>query len=123
LTLVEIERAIRSAWCPETSDDPDEWGHANPARGQCGVTALVVRDYLGGDLLIAPVIPADGRAPTERHCWNRLPSGIEVDLTFEQFRHGELLGRAEVREPLAQSRGRERYELLRSRVAELLRPS
>ena len=30
--------------------------------------------------------------------WNRLPSGIEVDLTREQFLNGEVLGETRVRQ-------------------------
>jgi hypothetical protein len=119
-TLTQIEEAIRAAWCRETSDDPDEWTPDDPARGQCGVAALVLRDYLGGDLLIAEVIPADGGKPTERHCWNRLSSGTEIDLTREQFQNGETFGEAVVQEPLVMTRGKERYVLLATRVRERL---
>jgi hypothetical protein len=118
-TLAELEAAIRSAWCRETSDDPEEWSTENPARGQCGVTALVVRDYLGGELLIADVLAADP-ARAERHCWNRLSSGVELDLTREQFRSGETLGQPVEREPLVKTRGVDRYELLADRVRERL---
>lgn len=119
-TLTRIEEAVRAAWCRETSDDPDEWTPENPSRGQCGVAALVLRDYLGGELLIAEVIPADGGKPSERHCWNRLSSGVEIDLTREQFRNGETLGEAVVQEPLALTRGKDRYALLTARVREQL---
>ncbi len=101
-------------------DDPDEWTAENPARGQCGVTALVLRDYLGGELLIAEVIPAGGGQPVERHCWNRLASRLELDLTREQFRNGETFGRPVAREPLAKTRGRDRYELLATRTRQRL---
>lgn len=119
-TLIQLETAIRTAWCRETSDDPDEWTPSNPARGQCGVTALVVRDYLGGEILIATVIPKDGSPPTERHGWNRLPSGIEIDLTWEQFHAGERLGPAAAREPMIKARAPHRHELLAERVKNLL---
>ena len=33
------------------------------------------------------------------HMWNRLPSGIEIDLTRDQFKNGEVLG-----EPAARPR-------------------
>jgi hypothetical protein len=29
--------------------------------------------------------------------WNRLPSGVEVDLTRDQFKHGEVIGDAALR--------------------------
>jgi hypothetical protein len=119
-TLSQIEEAIRAAWCRETSDDPEDWTSQNPARGQCGVTALVVRDYLGGEIVIAEVVPADGSKPTEGHGWNRLSSGTEIDLTREQFKNGERLGQAIVQEPLVKTHGRDRYALLAARVQEYL---
>jgi len=38
---------------PDTCDPADlaDWHPGNPARGQCGTTALVVREVLGGDLI------------------------------------------------------------------------
>jgi hypothetical protein len=38
---------------------------------------------LGGEILIADVL-RDG-VPVERQAWNRLESGVEIDLTREQF--------------------------------------
>ncbi|MET0740292.1 MAG: hypothetical protein ABWZ26_01930, partial [Candidatus Nanopelagicales bacterium] len=61
------------------------------ARGQCGVTAMVVNDYLGGELLEAGVRHADG-SEQGFHTWNRLPDGDEVDWTREQFTNGEIVG-------------------------------
>jgi hypothetical protein len=89
-TLAQLEQAIRESWSLDTSDDRDEWSSANPARGQCDITALVVHDFLGGELLGADVY-RDGER-IEGHMWNRLPSGVEVDLTREQFKRGEVLG-------------------------------
>jgi hypothetical protein len=113
-TLAEIEAAIRGAWGLDTSDDPDEWSEANPSRGQCAVTALLVRELLGGDILIANVV-RDGKR-IERHAWNRLASGITVDLTREQFLTGEQFTEPAVDEPLITHRTPERYETLKARV-------
>jgi hypothetical protein len=113
-SLPELELAIRSAWSRETSDDPDEWSEQNRARGQCAVTALLVRELLGGDILVANVL-RDGRR-VERHAWNRLPSGLTLDLTREQFVDGEQLGEPRVEEPMLTHRNPERFELLRARV-------
>jgi hypothetical protein len=117
LTLSALEAAIRAAWGRDTSDDPDEWTPDWSARGQCGVTSLVVRDLLGGEILIAPVIGSAQEG--EHHAWNRLPSGLELDLTAEQFLAGETLGPAVAREPY----GHERAAVLAARVRERLAAS
>ena len=114
ITLGELEEAIRASWCAETSDDPALWTTGNPAYQQCDVTARVVQDYLGGEILISGVA-LDGRR-VDRHVWNRLPSGLTVDLTREQFRQGERLEAPEVLGPFATENHQERYELLAERV-------
>lgn len=114
VTLEELQAAIHAGWCRETSDDPELWTPDNPALGQCGVTALLVRELLGGEILVAHVV-LDGRR-TERHAWNRLPSGLTIDLTREQFRKGERLLAPSVEEPVLTLQHPERIELLRSRV-------
>ena len=91
-TLDELEQAIRDSWGPETAD-PDEWKRANPSSCQCAITTLVVHDYFGGELLSADVFRGDERV--NGHMWNRLPSGLEIDLTREQFRDGETIGKRE----------------------------
>jgi hypothetical protein len=45
--------------CEDPADLP-RWSPADPARGQCGPTALVVNDLLGGDLCVAEVRLRDG---------------------------------------------------------------
>jgi hypothetical protein len=117
-TLQETEAAIRAAWGRETSDDPDEWSEANPARGQCAVTALLVRELLGGEILVANVL-RDGRR-VERHAWNRLSSGLTLDLTREQFVNGERFGTPRAEEPVLTHRNPERYATLRARVRRAL---
>lgn len=78
-TLAEIELAIRGAWSAETRDPSDDWSPANPASGQCGVTALVLNDIFGGDLLVAEVQYVDG-THQGYSSWNRF-AGAEVDET------------------------------------------
>ncbi|RKE06510.1 YunG family protein [Catellatospora citrea] len=116
-TLTQLEQAIRAGWGVDTCapEDVPDWHAGNPARGQCGVTALVVHDLLGGDLMCGEV-HVDG-VRTDYHWWNRLSGGLEVDLTREQFRPEEIVtaGTAVVRPP-AINRLRDEYELLRSRV-------
>ncbi len=54
-TLRQIEQAVRDSWGLETCDPNQkalaEWTPANPSRGQCGITALVVQNLLNGHLL------------------------------------------------------------------------
>lgn len=108
-----LREAIEAAWCRETSACPDLWTPDNPARGQCAVTALVVQDYLGGDL-------QRGHVNGESHYWNRVFWGVSLDWTAQQFpRLGGLSG-AEYRDRSYVLRFPEtarRYELLRKAVA------
>ncbi|MES9511198.1 hypothetical protein ABWJ92_33190 [Streptomyces sp. NPDC000609] len=119
----DIERAIRRGWGADTTTPahrPD-WTPDNPARDQCGVTALVVHDLLGGELVRGEV-HVDGEQ-VDYHWWNRLGLGIEVDLTREQFGPEEIVVGGDVIErPAEIARLREEYELLRDRVVAALRP-
>ncbi len=94
-TLSEIEAAIRASWSLDTAEEDDGWTPNNPSRGQCDVTCLVVHDIFGGEVLAADVY-RDGER-VEAHMWNRLPGGLELDLTREQFRNGEVIGEPSVR--------------------------
>jgi hypothetical protein len=92
----------------------------NPARGQCDITALVVNDLFGGDLMMGEVyLGAEQRG---YHWWNRLSTGLEVDLTREQFRHGETITAIRVvPRPTGPTRYRwDEYLLLRRRVEQRL---
>ncbi|MEV4684387.1 alpha/beta hydrolase [Streptomyces kurssanovii] len=120
-TLTGIENALRASWAADTCS-PDDleragWSADNPAWGHCDITALVVHDLLGGELVVGEVHLAG--EPQGFHWWNRLPGGFEVDLTREQFRVGQTVtaGRT-VQRPAGRTRRRwEEYELLRDRVA------
>lgn len=94
-TLSEIEAAIRASWSLDTADKDDGWTPDNPSRGQCDVTCLVVHDIFGGDVLAADVY-RDGER-VEAHMWNRLPGGLELDLTRDQFKNRETIGEPSVR--------------------------
>ncbi|MFD4661631.1 hypothetical protein ACFWP2_39175 [Kitasatospora sp. NPDC058444] len=122
-TLNDIERAIRSSWGVDTCapEDLAHWRPDNPARGQCGVTAMVVHDLLGGELMMGEVY-VDG-VRTDLHWWNRFATGFEIDLTREQFGPDELVGPGRpVARPARPGRLQAQYELLRGRVvAELER--
>ena len=89
MTLHDLEVAIRVNWSIETCDPTDvaRWTPENAALGQCAVTALVVHDLLGGELLEAEVHYADG-SRQGFHYWNRL-AGVDIDLTRAQFAGNE----------------------------------
>ena len=118
LTLEGVEAAIRASWSVESCDptDVEEWTPDNPSRGQCAVTALVVHDLLGGQLLEAEVRNHDG-SPQGFHYWNRL-AGVDVDLTRSQFRDGEVVAEPQLidRLPSAPWLAHEQYLAFRERV-------
>ncbi|MEU5894730.1 MULTISPECIES: hypothetical protein [Streptomyces] len=117
LRLTDIEAALRDSWGADTypPDSTNNWPPENPARGQCGVTALVLHDLLGGELMRGEVL-VDG-VRTDYHWWNRLGAGVEIDLTREQFAPEEIVTEGAVMaRPPEIRRCREEYELLRARV-------
>ncbi|MFJ8544998.1 hypothetical protein ACIRFH_23780 [Streptomyces sp. NPDC093586] len=117
ITLSDIEKALRSGWGADTCapEDVGGWRPDNPARGQCGVTALIVNDLLGGELVRGEV-RVEGEL-ADYHWWNRF-AGVEVDLTREQFGPEERVGPGTIveRPPGPPGRCREQYELLRHRA-------
>ena len=120
LDLADLERAIRASWSPETAFASADYlarAPGRPSRGQCGTTALVVHDLLGGEVLVAGF--AVGGVVDGVHYWNRLPDGECVDLTVDQFVEGEVvLAPRVVERPGAPKpeRARAAYRLLRERV-------
>ncbi|MFF8628286.1 YunG family protein [Streptomyces werraensis] len=123
-SLPDLDRAFRSCWAADTCspDDLPDWRPDNPSVGHCDITTLVVNDLFGGDLLVADV-RRDG-SPHGHHWWNRLPNGIELDLTRDQFRGGETLSppRTVTRPPGPLPRRHPEYELLRRRLTGYLGP-
>ncbi|MFI8850654.1 hypothetical protein ACIGW3_10785 [Streptomyces sp. NPDC053499] len=123
--LDRIEGALRASWGADTCapDDLERagWSPANPAWGQCDVTALVVHDLLGGELMCGEVYAESG-GRQGFHWWNRLPDGSEIDLTRDQFRAGQVVMEGvSVPRPMGHSlRRAAEYTLLRTRVWERL---
>ncbi|MFF7265134.1 hypothetical protein ACFZCL_33310 [Streptomyces sp. NPDC008159] len=120
--LQDFDQALRVSWAADTCspDDQPDWRPDNPAWGHCDITALVVQDVFGGDLLVGEV-HLEG-VQRGFHWWNRLPSGVEFDLTREQFRRGQTVtvGRAVQRPPGPLPHRWNEYLLLRERVGEHL---
>jgi hypothetical protein len=70
----EVRRRLRRAWSAATSG---KWREDAPALGQCSVTALLLHDRYGAELLSTPT-------PWGPHFYNRL-GGERLDFTAEQF--------------------------------------
>ncbi len=69
-----LENQLLRAWSIETSS---KWTKENPARGQCGVTALVVQDLLNGDIVKTPL--------TEGWHFYNVIEGNRYDFSDSQF--------------------------------------
>jgi hypothetical protein len=73
-SLIDFYDKLRAAWSTATSG---KWRPDNPAAGQCSVTALVVQDELGGEILKTDIAGA-------WHFYNRI-CGRRIDFTMSQF--------------------------------------
>jgi hypothetical protein len=69
-----VQRMLRGSWSVASAS---QWTPENPAAGQCNVTALLVRELFGGDLLKTPL-------PTGDHFYNRI-GDRRYDFTARQF--------------------------------------
>lgn len=81
-------RRLQKAWSAATTSDPAHWTTANPAWGQCAVTACAVQDEIGGEVVWAEAQLPDGRRIS--HYFNRV-DGREIDLTAGQFPPGTVI--------------------------------
>ena len=88
MTLSEIESAIQSSWSIDTTYCADDYAARHPAWGNCAVTALLLQELLGGDLMRGWAIEP-GQSATA-HYWNRV-NGLDLDLTWRQFAQGTIL--------------------------------
>ena len=70
----QVREVLDSAWSLETAV---QWSIENPANGQCNVTASVIYNLFGGEILKT-------RYPNFWHYYNRI-DGVRLDLTDSQF--------------------------------------
>ena len=108
-SLIDLYDRLREAWSAETSG---KWRPDNPAAGQCSVTALVVQDELGGEILKTDVAGA-------WHFYNRI-DGRRVDFTMSQF--DSPIGYDDLpstRQDALDDTSVAQYELLRGRIREV----
>ena len=80
--VAALETALSQAWSKDTSSYGDRWTPENPASGQCAVTAALVQEQLGGDIVR---IMFTDHSVTDSHYFNVLPNGERVDFTYRQF--------------------------------------
>ena len=73
-TNKEILDVLLNSWSLESSS---KWSKDNPAKGQCGVTALVVNDIMGGEI-------KKTKLPSGWHFYNVM-NGKRCDFTDSQF--------------------------------------
>lgn len=87
MNIQTIQEHLRSAWTAQTTAN-EVFVPENPSAGQCAVSALLLQELLGGDLLWAEVQTPQGEGIS--HYWNRI-DGVEYDLTREQFPEGSVI--------------------------------
>ena len=76
-TPIDLYRKLRALWSAETASPPESWSAENPAKNHCSVTALIVQDHFGGDILATKTVGGT-------HFYNRI-DGTRWDLTVSQF--------------------------------------
>jgi hypothetical protein len=74
---IELFRMLKTVWAQDTAGGTTGWSPDNPAKNHCSITALIVQDYFGGDLLKTKT--AGGT-----HFYNAI-DGKRWDLTVSQF--------------------------------------
>lgn len=119
-TIGEFYLACLEAWNIETCSARlrPEWSEDNPSVGQCTITAAIVHEFFGGEVLGLPLIGGG------MHSFNRLDGQI-IDLACEQFGKDALLDfenslHVEPDTLLADPEKAERAALLRDRLLRIL---
>jgi hypothetical protein len=122
----QLSSIFNKIWSAETSASPSDWTAENPSWGQCAVTALLVQDILGGEIVWAEAELADGRKISH---YKNLVDGREIDFTNQQFPPETTIPVGVPKTKtysstrdyvLSYEPTRKRYELLKSRLMETL---
>ncbi|WP_435798521.1 YunG family protein [Streptomyces decoyicus] len=71
-SLLDLDKALRASWAADTCspDNQVDWQPSNPAWGHRDITALIVNDISGGDLVVGEMHLAGVQHGF--HWWNRL---------------------------------------------------
>lgn len=83
LELSRLKDLLAASWSAKTGYYPQL--QDKPSTGQCAVSALLIQDFLGGELIKCTAVSKHSK---ETHFFNRLLDGWEVDLTSSQFPKG-----------------------------------
>lgn len=106
ISIEELVEAFLNSWSRKSSS---KWSIENPAKGQCGVTALVVHDILGGE--IRKTALSDGW-----HYYNVIHH-VRYDFTQSQFEDKIIYNDIHSnREEAFSDTNREQYNYLRATV-------
>ncbi|MFE8702262.1 hypothetical protein ACFYKX_16830 [Cytobacillus sp. FJAT-54145] len=106
----QLQQILPNAWSIESSS---KWSINNPAKGQCGVTSLVVNDLLGGEVLRT-------RIEESWHYYNQI-DGKVCDLTASQFSEPiTYMNIPSSREEAFSDTNEEQYQYLKSKVDKLM---
>lgn len=79
--LLNLRMAMLASASGDTAYDPEVYEMRKGKCmlvGHCGCVSYVVQQKFGGDIV-------GGRVGNESHLWNRLPNGIEIDLSSDQY--------------------------------------
>jgi len=110
VNIEQIADALFKSWSLESSS---KWSKVNPAKGQCGVTTLVVNDILGGE--IRKTKQDDGW-----HFYNFI-NNKRHDLTASQFK-GNIIYSDFIsnREEAFADTNKQQYDYLKQKVLKFL---
>ncbi|MBB5442806.1 MULTISPECIES: hypothetical protein [unclassified Paraburkholderia] len=110
-TPIDLYRVLARVWAGDTSSPTHVWSSTNPAQNHCSVTSLIMQDYFGGEILTT-------RTSGGTHFYN-LIDGSRWDLTVSQFAEPiPFDDTRSSREAAFADTSREKYELLKSRLAQ-----
>ncbi|MCM3575401.1 hypothetical protein M3172_19555 [Mesobacillus subterraneus] len=106
ISNADMQKALLNSWSINSSS---KWTKDNPAKGQCGVTALVVNDLLGGQ--IRKTFLSEGW-----HYYNEI-NGECYDFTDSQFNEDiEYMDIPSNREEAFLDTNQEQYDFLKQSV-------
>ncbi len=117
--LVKISNLLSLAWSKETCypKQTDNWSEDNSSLGQCAVTALIVQDYLDGEIAKIYVDQVS-------HYFNIVDGGV-IDLTAKQFGDAKIdYSNYKIKtrqDVLSNQDTKNRYQILRQKVEQIKR--